>query len=228
MKIKFGALVVDGRNKIGGQVASKNKAGAYMKNKVTPANPNTSAQANARANLTSVSRAWAGLTSEQREAWNAYASQYPYVDIFGDSKYLTGFNYYLKCNLNLLNAGSSMVDTPPASQDVSEVVFNFQDLSAPGTISIISATATMPANTKVVCLASPGLSPGRVPAKSDLRQIKIASTLTTGLIDMSVSYTSRFGAITDGLNYGVGYFSVNTQTGLVSQLRSLSQISPIE
>ena len=30
MKMKWGALVVDGRGKIGGQVASKNRAGAYL------------------------------------------------------------------------------------------------------------------------------------------------------------------------------------------------------
>ena len=39
--MKFGALVVDGRNKIGGQVASKNRAGAYLRNKVTPSKKRT-------------------------------------------------------------------------------------------------------------------------------------------------------------------------------------------
>lgn len=224
MKIKWGALVVDGRNKIGGQVASKNKSGSYMKNKVTPTNPNTTAQANARANLTTVSRAWSALTPEQREAWNAYAAQYPYVDIFGDSKYLTGFNYYLKCNLNLLNAGSAMIDTPPASQDVSEVVFAIDDLNLTPTATLVSATPTMPANTKVVVLGSPGLSQGRQVSKSDLRQIQIFSSMTAGLLDVTSSLATRFGDFSLGQRVGFGTFCINVNTGLVSQLRILSGI----
>jgi len=45
MKMKFGAIVVDGRGKIGGHVASKNRGGAYLRTKVTPSNPQTGYQA---------------------------------------------------------------------------------------------------------------------------------------------------------------------------------------
>lgn len=225
MKIKWGALVVDGRNKIGGQVASKNKSGSYMKNKVTPTNPNTTAQANARANLTLVSRAWASLTEAQREAWNAYAAQYPYVDIFGDSKYLTGFNYYLKCNLNLRNAGSPVVVAPPATQSVSEVSLVINDLSQDDSLLFGASVVSMPANHKVIISATPGLSAGRVPSKSDLRQIKVASTITSSVIDAGADYIARFGPIVDTVNYGFGYYTINTTTGLVSQMRMISQIA---
>jgi len=58
MKIKFGAIVVAGSGKIGGHVASKNRGGAYLRTKVTPTNPNSPAQAGARALLASLSTGW--------------------------------------------------------------------------------------------------------------------------------------------------------------------------
>lgn len=44
MKIKWGMMMTDGRGKLGGQVASKNRAGAYVRTKVTPVNPRTTQQ----------------------------------------------------------------------------------------------------------------------------------------------------------------------------------------
>jgi hypothetical protein len=46
MKMKFGAIVTEGRGKIGGHVASKNKSGAYLRTKVTPVNRQSVAQSN--------------------------------------------------------------------------------------------------------------------------------------------------------------------------------------
>ena len=48
-KIKFGMMMTDARGKLGGQVFSKNKGGAYVRTKVTPSNPQTIAQTTRRA-----------------------------------------------------------------------------------------------------------------------------------------------------------------------------------
>ena len=76
MKIKFGAIVTDGRGKIGGHVASKNRSGAYMRTKVTPSNPNTASQSQARSILASASQNWRNLTDSQRKAWNNAVSDW--------------------------------------------------------------------------------------------------------------------------------------------------------
>ena len=48
MKIKWGALVVDGRGKLGGHVAAQNRGGSYLRTKVTPSNPQTTFQTGVR------------------------------------------------------------------------------------------------------------------------------------------------------------------------------------
>ena len=83
MKLKFGALVVDGSGKIGGQVVSSNRGGKYLRTKVTPSNPSTVAQQNARALLSSLSTQWADLTEAQRLSFNSAVSNFATTDIFG-------------------------------------------------------------------------------------------------------------------------------------------------
>ena len=114
MKIKFGAIVTDGRNKIGGQVASKNKAGNYLKTKSTPTNPNTSFQAGVRNLFGSLAQSWRGLTQAQRDSWISGAPNFPYTDIFGDTKILSGFSLYMQLNSNLNAVGVTLLTTCPS------------------------------------------------------------------------------------------------------------------
>ena len=50
-KILMTAIVADIRNKLNGSVFSKNRYGAYVRTKVTPVNPQSTAQQNTRNNL---------------------------------------------------------------------------------------------------------------------------------------------------------------------------------
>ena len=76
MKLKFGAIVTDGRGKIGGHVMSKNRGGAYMRTKVTPSNPRSTAQTTVRSHLTTLSQGWRGLSATAIAAWNSAVSSF--------------------------------------------------------------------------------------------------------------------------------------------------------
>jgi len=111
-KIKFGMMMTDARGKLGGQVFSKNRGGSYVRTKVTPANPQTTAQVQARARLGQFSSGWSGLTEEERLAWNSAVSSYAKTDIFGDLRNPTGKNLYAKLNINLSLIGASPILKP--------------------------------------------------------------------------------------------------------------------
>src|SRR3972149_5825724 len=83
MKIKFGSILTDGRGKLGGQVYARNRSGAYVRNKVTPNNPQSGFQSTARARLAGFSEGWRGLTQAQRDAWNAAGPDFPKTNQFG-------------------------------------------------------------------------------------------------------------------------------------------------
>lgn len=226
MKIKWGALVVDGRNKIGGQVASKNRAGAYMRNKVTPVNPSTPAQIAARSRLSAQSQAWRGLTAAQRASFDAAVGDYAKTDIFGDIKNPSGFNLFVRLNSNLANIGASTITTAPAPVAVS--VFDSVSLAAAEGAATLTATvspADPPAGEQIVVRATAPQSAGVSFVKSEFRQIDVNATVSTGTIDLKAAYEAKFGSIAPaGNKIFVEFIHVNTTTGQVSQAQQVSAI----
>jgi len=104
-KVKFSALISDMRNKLNGSVFSKNRAGSYLRNKVTPSNPSTPSQALVRSILGTLASTWRTLTDPQRDAWNAAVESWLTTDIFGDTVTPSGFGLYVRLNGNIVNAG---------------------------------------------------------------------------------------------------------------------------
>lgn len=171
MKIKFGAIVADGRGKIGGHVASKNRSGAYMRTKVTPTNPNTIAQSEVRSLFASLSQNWRMLTPAERLAWNNAVSDWQSTDIFGDIKKPTGLNLYVKLNANLSSVSAGLL-TLPAQKGETPSAY---PVSATYSLATKSVTLVMSDNSgdtiDVIVRATPPVSPGVSFVKSELRVI---------------------------------------------------------
>jgi hypothetical protein len=226
MKIKWGALVVDGRNKIGGQVASKNRHGAYMRNKVTPVNPQSASQVTVRARLSGFAAGWRGLTAAQRLAWNAAVSDYKKTDIFGDIQNPSGFNLYVKLNSNLANIGIAAISNPPLPQAVS--VFTTGTLAAAAgaqTMSLTVTPAVQPVGETIVVRATPGISAGKSFVKSEFRQIGTFTAAVAGAYDLAANYIAKFGPIGPaGVKVFVEVIHVNETTGQASQVQQYNAI----
>jgi hypothetical protein len=195
MKVKFGAIVTDGRGKIGGHVMSKNKGGSYMRTKKSPANPKSSYQQTVRARLTSNAQGWRGLTAAQIVLWNTAAKLWYKHNVFGDKRNPNGFNLYLWLSNNLSNIGAALLTIPP----VAAAVGMFTSVSvtmANGTpaCSIVFAPA-IDANSCVIIRATPGISRGKTYIKNQLRQIGIMVTANTTPFNALTMYTGKYGAI---------------------------------
>lgn len=226
MKIKWGALVVDGRNKIGGQVASKNRNGAYMRNKVTPVNGKSASQVTVRNRLASLASGWRGLTAGQRLAWNAAVSDYKKTDIFGDIQNPSGFNLYVKLNSTLINTGLAAISAPPLPVAVSvfsafSVAFAFGAQTAVVTV----LPAVLPDDERIIIRATPALSAGKSFVSSEFRQIQVVTAVVAGSINIAAAYIAKFGPIgAAGSKIFVEIIHVNEVTGQMSQVQQASAI----
>lgn len=217
MKAKFGAIVVDGRGKIGGHVASKNKAGSYFRTKTTPTNPNTSSQLNVRSSFSSLSQGWRGLTQAQRDSWNSGAPNFPYTDIFGDTKILSGFGLYMQLNGNLANVGAPLLTNCPTPTSVLSLG-TFVVQNDAGDLTIDQTPATVPAGYSQVILATQGLSAGRAFSKSYARQIHYYAP-AAAVASITNFYTEKFGTVPSlSENTYISAFLVNLSSGQVSQM----------
>lgn len=218
MKIKFGALVVDGRGKIGGHVASKNRGGAYLRTKVTPTNPQTSAQSLVRNRLTAFAQGWKSLTASQRAAWNSSVSDFSKTDIFGDIKNPSGINLYVKLNSNLDEVGVSAISLPPLPQAV-EPVLSISATAAAGVaaLSVVFTPTPVPADTAFVLRATKQVSAGKSFLKNEFRNIAILDAAETSPYDALAEYVAKFGTLVAGQKIGVSLIPVNKITGQKGQ-----------
>jgi hypothetical protein len=197
MKLKFGAIVVDGRNKIGGHVISKNRAGAYMRTKVTPVNPRTTYQEAVRSRLSAISTNWDSLNPADAVAWNAAVSSWSKTDIFGDIKHPSGFNLYQKLNNNALRVGGALMASPPEKVSLSFLGVLSIGSITPSSIPLTFTLQTLGTDEKLEISATPAVPLGKSFVKSEYRIISHSLTLTTGSCDCGPAWIAKFGGTPD-------------------------------
>ena len=203
MKIKWGALVVDGRGKIGGQIASKNGAGAYMKNKVTPSNPQTTRQSFVRAQFASISQGWSALTAAQILGWNEAVSDWTNTNIFGDLKKPSGKALYQRLNNQAQAAGLAAVTTVPTKLALPNNPITAVPIGIAATTLAITGASVDPTVQVVVFGAAP-VSDGTKNVQGKLRQLYAVSADAYTSSDAFDAYEAKFGAIALGQNIYIG------------------------
>ena len=101
--VKFGGGIIEMRGSLAGNVFSRNKGGNYARAKTTPINPNTANQVAVRAALAQLTDLWSNtVTPAQRAAWNLYAANVQVVNKLGESVNISGFNHYIRSNVEFL------------------------------------------------------------------------------------------------------------------------------
>lgn len=209
-----GVAGVDMRGKLNGSVFSKNRSGAYVRTKVTPVNPQTTSQQNARNRLASNSQAWRGLAEEQREGWNNVAPSFPYTDIYGNSKILSGFQLYVKLNSNLSLIGSSNIAEPPSPVAIPAMTNLAIAADAGGpSMSLTFAPTPVPAGFRIVVMATPSVTPGKTFVKNLFRVVVILNAAEASPFNLEADYEAIFGFAIGDNKLFVKTFYVSTDTG---------------
>lgn len=215
MKVMYSGLgVVDARGKINGHVASKNRAGNYFRTKVSPVNPQTDFQQNVRGRFGARSAAWRGLTDAQRQSWIDAAPSFPVVNVFGESKILSGFQLYNALNLNLELIGEAAITTAPAPAAIPSLVSADIDTMTATEVSVELGIGTVPAGFACVVFGTPSYGAGISFVKNKFRFIgSYAAAVTTNPLDVTTNYEVRFGNVTAGQKVSLRCFLVSTTTG---------------
>lgn len=213
--IKFSALVSDMRNKLNGSVLAKNKGGNYMRNKTTPVNPQSTAQLAKRAVFGAFSAQFRSLGTEVVNSWNEAARNFPYFDIFGDSRTLSGSQLFVKLNNNLAQVTAAPITSPPdpAGAGAANVTSAVLDLSEQE-ITFTTELIGVPAAYGWIVEATRPLSPGVRFYKNEYRQIITSPTTTVpDVAGTYTAYVAKYGVPAAGSNISIRVSIVNTATG---------------
>jgi hypothetical protein len=112
--IKYGTGIVQASGSIAGHVHARNRFGNYIRPRTKPVNPNSADQAAVRLALSFLTELWhSKLTAQQRVAWNTYAAAISMKNRLGEAVNLTGFNHFLRSNIELKRHTLTVVEDGP-------------------------------------------------------------------------------------------------------------------
>lgn len=190
-KIKFGMMMTDARGKLGGQVFSKNRSGAYVRTKVTPVNPQSARQQANRSLLGSMSSQWSGLTEGQRRSWNEGTESWQRTNIFGDLQKPTGKNLFTALNKNRANwFGLGLLLVPPAKVEFPPI--NRISVSVAAGVITANVDIAEPGDLVMRYRATPPISVGISYVKNLLREVE-GFTVVPGTNVITDTYVAAFG-----------------------------------
>lgn len=212
-KVKFSALVSEMRNKLNGSVFSKNRGGNYLRNKVTPVNPQTVHQTDVRSRFGTNAATFRTLTQSQIAAWNSASANFPVIDIFGDTKFLSGLQLYVRLNTNLQLIGESVISSPPnpGLAPTPGLIGFTADIGA-GDFAMTFTEAVQIAGNSLLVYATSPMSPGKSFAKNLFRLLG-EFPIASNEVDIQTAYVARFGSPAVGQKVMVRAAYVNNTTG---------------
>lgn len=221
-KIKFGMMMTDASGKLGGQVFSKNRGGSYVRTKVTPLNPQTTAQSVVRGIFASISQAWSSLTQADRDSFNGFVNDYARTDVFGDLRNPSGKALFQRLNQNLEISGQAQITTcvTPEAVPFANVTSANGDNSS--TTFVVNTAGDCTAS-QVVVWATPRLSQGTTFVKNRLRQLEVFAGGDADTYDIQASYVAMFGQPQAGDNIFIGVRVIN-RNGQASPLETIKAV----
>lgn len=192
---KYGGIISELRGKEAGVIFSRNAYGSYMKQKVSPVNPQTQKQLDQRTLMGNMAQAWAGLSSGDKDSWENLGSQVTRVNRFGDTTYYTGFSLFMKCNRNIVLVGGTPVDT--ASSVPSIPVLSITNLEPDLTIPSMNLafTPTVPTGFAMVVYYTNNILTGRRFVKNYYRLVQVVAAAGTSPENSYAEWLAYFGSV---------------------------------
>lgn len=219
--VRFGGGVAEIRASIAGTTYSRNRGGAYTRDRITPLNPNTPAQTVQRGYLASLATRWGStLTQAQRDGWTAFAALFPRPNVFGAQIVLTGQQMYIAVNRELLAAALPVIDTAPADQSVTQIITTVNTVTITGSVMSVAFTPTpLPAGESLQIWASPGYPAGRTYVQNRMRLIVTKAAATASPQSYALAWALKYGAFPLlGQKITVMLRSIKTSNGAVGNL----------
>jgi hypothetical protein len=178
--VRFPAMSFDASGNLGDINYTKWKGMNIARTTYSYTDPNTAAQITSRGHMTTVSQAWGGtLSADDRQTWVQRARSVTFFDRFGQPYEPSGYQVYLKWNLQILQNGGSLLQEAPIGGEkaiVNEI--SAVSVGAPGEmeVKLTKDGILFPECASLVYFqAGPYDSGGRHPIAPEYRKAKVTT-----------------------------------------------------
>jgi len=224
-KIEYGPMVSAASGSIAGTTFSRNRYGSYCRTKAIPVNPDTEYQQAVRTVLAELSQSWRGLTDPQRIMWRTWAQNNPFTDVLGNSQILQPNSAYVHLNALLVQAGDSVVASPPVADAPDALLtLSFVPSATLGSCLVTFTATPLADDDRMLIRAAVVNSAGITYVKNLYKLISITDkALATG-VDIVTDLEERFGTMVIGQVVHVSLAVLDSATGLTSPPLTNSQV----
>jgi hypothetical protein len=115
MALFKGSIVAEISGSVNGIVFSRNRGGAYVRNRSVPVNPSTDQQTRIRSIFGGNASAWKALPDTVRENWRLYAEKTPLINRLGASRPIPALAMYQRCITPRVQASLSIPADAPTT-----------------------------------------------------------------------------------------------------------------
>lgn len=112
--IQLGTIVSNIKGSIGGTTFSSTRAGTVAKRRLTGKRLLSSSASNALSTSKLITTSWNGLTASEQNEFNSYALVNAFIDRYGLTKQLTGFQWFKQLCYANYYWNSTFISVPPA------------------------------------------------------------------------------------------------------------------
>jgi hypothetical protein len=220
--VLFSALVSAMKGSVGGTTFQNSQGGHCIKNKGRRLARTGYAPQNVKQAVALVTQTWQTLTPAQRMAWAGVKNIWIAVDKFNQSKVLSGYAIYLRCNLRLVINGQDMITYPTSILPISQPAFQLVNYVDPISWEIQSAQ-TANANEEIIVQMGVAASIASNYPKTGYRTVFRGGWAVSTPIDVGASYYANFGIPPIGSAIWIRIRVINTISGQMSVPQYLQQ-----
>lgn len=194
--IRTGSIVSDVRGKVGSEIYSRNRGGAYVKAYAAPVQPNTTAQITNQSNFAAAVSAWLALTDGERHDWNTFAARQKTKGVFTSNVNLTGRSLFISRKMNILSIGLN--STPHPHQSLPRVKASYSVIYS-NAVNNFQFTPSIVGNynfNRAAVYASPIVSSGVMsPNSTRFSRVGVSTPITSPFSILRIDYEDIFGSM---------------------------------
>lgn len=113
-RVTYGESITEYAGSIGGVTYHKNASGNIARLRPKPTVNPTALQANYQQLMAKLVAYWPTLSAPDKAEWDALAAAHDNTTPWGETKTLSGYQWFLKCNLIIYRFQDAVLDTPYA------------------------------------------------------------------------------------------------------------------
>lgn len=159
--------------------------------------------------LSSLVNTWTQLSESNKAGWNALAAAHDHTDPWGNVRTISGYQWFLSCNLNLAVINGSQISVAPA-YSLPDPPPSYSILYQSDAFLIVFSETYDPDPDTLVIYATPPVRTTSSKSRISTFVLDVGSTPDTDTIDIAYSYYEKFGYTIDQL-ISFQYFSIVTR-----------------